>query len=155
MHYKRLSRWEPFVLRIALCRCFSFVPPLYQGSHINPLTISIIIPIISGTYPCNMLRFLRRNIENVSTISSGYYFGTMNITFNNICELLARTRHWFLNKHISGEVFNIRQIHNVYFPITKSIRNIRANIINQNFLKNYQFFIVIIYQKAVQQFSCI
>ena len=139
MHYKRLSRWEPFVLRIALCRCFSPIPPLCQGSHINPLTISIISPIISGTYPCNMLRFVRRNIENVRTISSGYYFGTMNITFTNICELLARTRHRFLNKHISGEVFNIRQINDVYFFMPKSIRNIRANINNQLFLKIINF----------------
>ena len=139
MHYKRLSRWEPFVLRIALCKCFSLIPPLCRGSHINPLTISIIIPFISGTYPCSMLRFLRRNIENVRTIGSGYHFGTMNITFNNIYEILTSTHHWFLNKHISGEVFNIRQIHNVYFPITKSIRNIRANIINQNFLKIINF----------------
>ena len=51
-----LGRWEPFVLRRALCWCFSLVPPLSRESHNNPLTSGInrsiiSIPLISGIYP--------------------------------------------------------------------------------------------------------
>ena len=112
MHYKRLSRWDPFVLRIVLCWSFSLVPPLCRGSHNNPLTygISITIPLTGGTY----LRILRRNIDNIRTVDST---GTKNITFKVICEIWTRTYHYLLDKSIHGGIFFISQIVDIYFSL--------------------------------------
>ena len=41
------------------------------------------------------------------------------------------------------------------FPMPKGIRDIRTNIIDQYFMKATNFWIVIIYQKVVQQSSYI
>ena len=73
----RLHALQKVVLLGAFCLENSPVQVLFpcssfcQGSHINPLTSGIsIIPLISGTYPHNLLQSLRRNIENIRTIGN-------------------------------------------------------------------------------------